>query len=361
MVMKCCECQEAKLLREFPTIDCITDPHMIQTCLDCLSSGARASTSIQQQAQALSNTALVEVELAAEKSRQMERAGLRSRVSTGRVTVIDFESMRCTFPVSSSTTLAEFKACVKSSFKVSPDKQCLMYNKQNIEDRLDKLRRTRVFSEDDVSWEDLHLPLNATLQLLVLMWSSGLNENSISSTAGLTFDLCWDYKHACAPVDRHLNAVCIAVERSGDKVHYDFESVESWCGVSHQGRSSIRCDTSAMQMYQRINIQLEELSSEVVSLYFILCSVPDMETFTNTCIELVDSDSGNVLDTYTKQGASGTQCAMIMACARKRSRSGRWLVMRLGEVCRGSVTRTRKDYVMMDAAIDRLEEQHAHI
>ena len=66
-------------------------------------------------------------------------------------------------------------------------------------------------------------------------------------------------------------------------------------------------------------------------------------------------------------GASGKSCAVLMACAKRTGTStvststGRWLVLRLGEVCRGSVTRTRKHYEDMDAAVDRLEGKFAHV
>ena len=64
-------------------------------------------------------------------------------------------------------------------------------------------------------------PLVAEVQLLVLMHG----RSSISASSNLKFNLCWDDKGKDVhPVERHLNAICIAVTSWKSKEHIDFKS-----------------------------------------------------------------------------------------------------------------------------------------
>jgi hypothetical protein len=112
-------------------------------------------------------------------------------------------------------------------------------------------------------------------------------------------------------------------------------------------------------MYQTIQVNVAELQN-FVSLYFILCSVADMLTFRNTCVELVETKQKRSLDTYVKSNVSGRNCAVIMCCARRARVGQSWQILRVGRVCSGRVSQNLQDFSDMHATVRALEqESHA--
>ena len=102
---------------------------------------------------------------------------MEGTITTGTVTVTDLESVRHGIKVDHRSpkikidskvdnkrkhatrrmTLARFKQQVAAVFNVPADKQCLVYDKTQIEDRVDESRRGA--SENEVNWADMKLPL----------------------------------------------------------------------------------------------------------------------------------------------------------------------------------------------------------
>lgn len=344
---------------------------MIATCLECLDSAFQLpqfhnsglSKISEDRLAHLNNSALSEV---LESRNQKERSWKNTAVAdyavnqparTGVCIVTDIESLSHSIAVTFRTTLAEFKKQVEKCFNVPPEKQCLMYNRKTIEVLLDEEKRKRLLRDDDVSWRDLCLPLDAKLQLLVQM----ISNDSVASSTSLAFNLCWDKKSDVKPVLQHLNAVCIAVAKDGVMSHVDFD--QRYLGldfsVLHKGKSKQRYASGPfrLQLFQTLEVSLRNVPMHIESLYFILCSVADMASFENTCIELIDKETQKVFDTYTKTGVSGKNTAMIMACAKRRRSGVGWVVLRAppGEVCSGNVTTTRKNYTHMDITVAQLE------
>ena len=73
---------------------------------------------------------------------------------SGEITVYDMEGHRHKIAIDRSTTVADLKTKIQLNFKVPAGKQCLLYEKKSILDKVDSQQR----KEKDITWSELGIP-----------------------------------------------------------------------------------------------------------------------------------------------------------------------------------------------------------
>ncbi|RHZ87889.1 hypothetical protein Glove_29g129 [Diversispora epigaea] len=304
--MKCIQCKQEKLAKEFPP-STITErcQHISSFCLKCLITQLKDQNKTQHKCPEFF-TILTSQEVKALKlewDKAPFKIGVNSigkiqpiisdygNIATGEFHVVMLNGQKTTLLLKENKTIIVLRSNIFKKLQVNQTKQKLIYNREELQDTFERRPRTLA---------DYKIGPGCHIQLIVAYY------NRCCNLKVCIFDLYWTYP-ANGPQD-FLDGSCL--------------------------------------LYAA---KLDQLPQEVTQLYFVLSSqkLLSIGNFHALCFKLYEeAQPDKELCTYTIQQASNSQ-AVILSCV-SRTGEGMWQVIQVGKLSSGNVN----DYDPIKISID---------
>ncbi|XP_069124643.1 uncharacterized protein [Argopecten irradians] len=231
------------------------------------------------------------------------------------VTVLTGESV--SIPYYSTMTVLGLKDAIKKQLKHDVNKQKLIYNNNEITNRLSNGRSATL--------TDFNVPPNATVYLMVLLYSIP------EAFDHVVFDLYWGY-----PVSREdfLDASCLVYSGQTNTAVSDYRHRRPMNGIQHSGDIM---NSITRTGHHTIHVYLKRIPSNVTKMYFTLSAwnSPNISRYPNPSLKFYEAANPTVdlcKTTFTHAGASQA----VVMCSLSRDPNGTWQIFESGKLSSGN-------------------------
>ncbi|CAG8678338.1 uncharacterized protein OCT59_008414 [Rhizophagus irregularis] len=348
--MKCSQCKNDKLSKEFPS-NMITERcnHIPSYCLSCLIKNLDLANTTDQKirkcpecSEKLSEKELRLISLAWDRvSFKIDVGNIGKAKTTQSINAADgnnnmediyvvlLNGQKCRFRYNQIKNIPMLRKEIRKKLGVDESKQKLIYNGVELQDQV----------TTPCTLQDYKIEPGSHIQLIIELYGRAYAE-SINS---LIFDLFWGYPGS---ID-YLEGSCLLYKGDVFFRKYDNKSVfyPSFPHIKHSGSM---IDDANKRGHERITAKLDTLPPEVTQLYFVLSTFksPTIGHFKDPGFKLIDeTQPDKPLCTYQLEKAADSQ-AVIMCCV-SRVGQGMWEVIEIGKLSPGNV----EDYDPIERSI----------
>ncbi|CAB5384171.1 hypothetical protein RhiirA5_425570 [Rhizophagus irregularis] len=350
--MKCSQCKNDKLSKEFPS-NMITERcnHIPSYCLSCLIKNLDLANTTDQKirkcpecSEKLSEKELRLISLAWDRvSFKIDVGNIGKAKTTQNINAADgnnnmediyvvlLNGQKCRFRYNQIKNIPMLRKEIRKKLDVDESKQKLIYNGVELQDQV----------TTPCTLQDYKIEPGSHIQLIIVLYGGAYAE-SINS---LIFDLFWGY-----PANGNqdcLDGSCLLYK--GDVFFRKYDRISIFYpSFPYMRHSGDKLDEPNKRGSQRITAKLDALPPEITQLYFVLSSSnsPTIGHFKAPGFKLIDeTQPDKPLCTYQLEQAAESQ-AVIMCCV-SRVGQGMWEVIQIGKLSNGNV----EDYDPIEKSI----------
>ncbi|XP_033120790.1 uncharacterized protein LOC117119920 isoform X1 [Anneissia japonica] len=326
--MKCQECGEIKLSKEFPAAKLVeTCDHPSLHCLRCVTSHWEQTKQCSQCHTPIARTSLnlrkcfhtLEVlfpEIHPDQSTNDDDFASSPGAVSGKMTVIRLNGEAAEIDCNPRFTIYKVKQLVFEFLKVPPEKQRLVYNGKELKDIQS--------NNSEATLATYNVRPGSTIHLMVLLYAVPTSLNKV------VFDLYWGYP---ARGRDYLDASALMFSGSSFIEVADYRILNKIHSILHSGDLMDDCN---MLGHHIINVEFHSIPAHVTSIFFTLSAwnSPKISHFKTPSLKFYEQSNPSKKLCEDKISKAGHRQAIVM-CSLSR-RGGQWFVDSNGSLSDGN-------------------------